>query len=371
MRLAFVAPPNSIHTRRWAGWFARAGHAVSIVDPVGVDLKPGLPDGISVLRPESAARSVLARRAAVRRVLLGIGPDVVHGQYLARYAWAAAFAGISPLVVSPWGSDLLQVRRTRIRTRLWNRFALRRADLVTVSSQGMRLAAIEAGARPDRIRLVHHGVDTSTFTPGPASDQLRARFGVADSPVVVSPRTVTRLYRHDVVLGAVAELARRTSLAPVLVVSAANADAHALAALRDRAASAGMADRLRVIEGLAADELPDLYRIGDVVVSVPETDSFAVTLLEAMACARPLVVTDLLAVAPVMRPLDPVASSLIVPVGDVAATATAIERALTLDPDERERLGQAMRRYVVEHAEYDTNMAAMEAIYRQLATGRR
>jgi glycosyltransferase involved in cell wall biosynthesis len=371
MRLAFVAPPNSIHTRRWVGWFARAGHAVSLVDPVGVEVRPGLPEGVPVLRPDGAATSPLSRRSAFRRVLLDLRPDVVHAHYLTRYAWAAAVAGIGPLVVSPWGSDLLQVRASRLRTRLWNGFALRRADLVTISSQGMRAAAIAAGARPDRIRLVHHGVDTSMFTPGSASEAFRARVGVSDAPVILSPRTVTRLYHHDVVLDAVAELGRRVSPAPAMVVSTAGADGQTLAGLRDRATAAGMADRLRILEGLTPHELPDLYRVGDVVVSVPETDSFAVTLLEAMACARPVVVTDVPAVGPVMSALDPVASSLIVPVGDVSATASAIERALSLGGAERDRLGQTMRRYVVEHAEYDTNMAAMEVIYRDLASGRR
>ncbi len=371
MRLAFVAPPNSIHTRRWVGWFARAGHDVSILDPVGVELQPGMPDGVRVLRPDRSASGPLARRSAVRRLLLGLRPDVVHGQYLTRYAWAAAFAGVRPLVVSPWGSDLLQVRRSRLRTRLWNRFALRRADLVTVSSDGMRLAAIAAGARPERIRLIHHGVDTSTFTPGPPSEAFRARLGGVEGPIVVSPRSVTPLYRHDVVLDAVVQLGRNGGPAPRMVVSSSGADAHTLAALRNRASSLGVADRLCVLDTIAESELPDLYRLADVVVSVPETDSFAVTLLEAMACGRPLVATDVPAVGPVLASIDPVAGSLTVPVGDVPATADAIQRALSLGDDERERLGAAMRRHVVENAEYGTNMAHMEALYRDLASARR
>ncbi|MFP5463100.1 MAG: glycosyltransferase, partial [Gammaproteobacteria bacterium] len=83
---------------------------------------------------------------SMRRALAALRPDVVHAHYLARFGWSAALAGVRPLVVTPWGSDLLQVRRGQLRTRLWNRFALRRADLVTVSSEGMRAAAIAAGA---------------------------------------------------------------------------------------------------------------------------------------------------------------------------------------------------------------------------------
>jgi glycosyltransferase involved in cell wall biosynthesis len=375
MRLSFVAHPNSIHTRRWVAWFARAGHEVTIVDPVGVQLESGLPPDVDVVHPERAAGlgplGWLRRRARLRRVLADLRPDVVHAHYLARFGWAAADAGVHPLVVSPWGSDLLQVPARRLRTRLWNRRALRLADLVTVSSDGMREAAIAAGARPDRIRHVHHGVDTQRFSPGPAASAFRQRAGIAEGElVVVSPRTIAPLYRHDVVVDAMAELGRRLPRTPWLVVSARGADPASLVELRARATAAGIDERLRVLDDVLPDDLPDLYRLADVVVSVPETDSFAVSLLEAMACRRPVVASDVPAVAPVLGGLDPVARQLVVPVGDAFATATALERALLLDETERHGLGEALRNHVVRTAEYDTSMATMEGLYRELAARR-
>jgi glycosyltransferase involved in cell wall biosynthesis len=374
LTLALVAHPNSIHTRRWAAWFARAGHQVVLVDPVGIEVDPGLPDGVRVERSDGRGRWPLAafgRARRLRRTLIELRPDVVHAHYLARFGWLSALAGVRPLVMTPWGSDLLQVGRRRVRTRLWNRLALRRADLVTVSSEGMRAAAVAAGARPDRIRLVHHGVDTARFAPGEPAATFRARLDAGTAPIVVSPRTVAPLYHHEVVLAAVAEVARRRLPAPIMIVSAAAADPAALAALRDRAAAGGIADRLRVLDTIGTEELPDLYRAAAVVVSVPETDSFPVTLLEAMATGRPVVASDLPAVRPVLESIDPLAGRLIVPVEDVAATANAIELALTLGEADRHRLGEALRAYVVANAEYDTNMAAMEAIYRDLAARRR
>jgi glycosyltransferase involved in cell wall biosynthesis len=358
LTLALVAHPNSIHTRRWAEWFAGAGHEVVLVDPVGVAVQPGLGAGLRVERPRQ-----------LRQWLAELRPDVVHAHYLARFGWQAALAGVRPLVITPWGSDLLQIGRWRLRTRLWNAYALRRADLVTVSSEGMRAAAVAAGARPDRIRLIRHGVDTARFAPGEPLPAFRARVATGNAPVILSPRSVTALYRHDVVLAAIAELGRRRDPAPVMVVSATGADPRTVAALREQATAEGIADRLQILDGVRSEELPDMYRMADVVVSVPETDSFAVTLLEAMATERPVVATDLPAVTPVLGTLDPLARRLIVPVSDVAATASAIEAALGLDGDERRRLGAALRQYVLENAEYDTNMAAMESTYRELAKG--
>jgi glycosyltransferase involved in cell wall biosynthesis len=310
------------------------------------------------------------RRRQLRATLTEASPDVLHAHFVRRYGWQAAIAGFHPLVVSPWGSDLLKVRSGQLRTRWWNRYALRAADLVTVSSDGMRAASIRAGARPRDITLVHHGVDTGRFSPGPPSDELRRRLSQTEKgevSVVVSPRTIRPLYRQTVVVDAVARLVsagRRL----VLVMSARGADPDELQRVRTRAAEAGVGDVLRILDDVPHEELHDLFRLADVVVSVPESDSFPVTLLEAMAVGRPVVASDLPAVAPVLEPLDPLAPGLIAPVGDVAATTAAIDRALSLDRDARRRLGAALREHVVQTADYDTNMRAMEAHYRRLAT---
>ena len=48
LRLAFIGDPNSIHVRRWSGWFADRGHTVSLLVPAGFAVQPGLQAAISV-----------------------------------------------------------------------------------------------------------------------------------------------------------------------------------------------------------------------------------------------------------------------------------------------------------------------------------
>ena len=306
------------------------------------------------------------RRRSLHRLLAALDSQVLHGQFVRRFGWQAALSGFHPLVISPWGSDLLKVRPGQIRTRWWNRFALRWADLVTVSSDGMRAAAIRSGARPERIELIHHGVDTDRFSPGPPSAALVERIAADGQWIIVSPRSIRPLYRQGVVVDALQKLSRG-GRRPVLVLSARGADADELDRLRRRAEDAGVRDQLRILDDVPHEELHDLFRLADVVVSVPESDSFPVTLLEAMACGRPIVASDLPAVTPVLATIDPTAAELVAPVGDAAATARAIERALAIGDDDRHRLGDRLRAHVVQTADYDTNMRAMERHYRRLA----
>jgi glycosyltransferase involved in cell wall biosynthesis len=360
LRLGFIADPNSIHTRRWIGWFARAGHDVMLLDPFGVAVNPGLPAEIRVERlnlPRGLPLvGLLARRRALAAAIRDSGIQVLHAQFVRRYGWQAALSGFHPLVVSPWGSDLLRVRRRSLRTRWWNRFALRSADLVTVSSEGMRRAAIGAGARAVDIELVHHGVDTRRFAPAA---------GTGERSRILSIRAVKSLYRQETVVDAVALLAAE-GLRPELVLTRYGADAPYLDRVERRARERGIGEQLRILDAVSHDGLPDLYRSASVLVSIPETDSFPVTLLEAMACGLPAVVSDLPAVTPVYGAIDPLAAELVVPGGDAVATAAAVRRVLGLDDAARARLGGRLRAFVVETADYDTHMARMADLYRGL-----
>lgn len=340
-----------------------------MVDPFGTDVEPGLPDGVRIERVGASALPLLPRTDGVGDLgplLRRLEPDIVHAHYVRRWGWQAARAGVHPLVVTPWGSDLLRTPWWGVRTRLWNRFTLRSADLVTVSSEGMRHAAVKAGARGKRVELVNHGVDTIRFSPRQPDDELAVRLEADGEQVIVSPRTIRPLYRQDVVVDAVAAITT-AERRPLLVMSARGAEPATLAAVQARAAARGIADRLRILDDVAHDELPNLFRLADVVVSVPDTDSFPLTVLEAMACGVPVVVSDLPAVTPVIGPLDPLAAELVVPVGDVEATAAALNRALRLTDAERGRLGRALRSFVERTADHETNMARMESVYRRLA----
>jgi D-inositol-3-phosphate glycosyltransferase len=230
---------------------------------------------------------------------------------------------------------------------------------VTVTNAFMRDAIVANGADPSRIALVQHGVDTERFRPGPGGEAFRRAFGLGTAPVVLSPRAIRPLYRHDTVLAA---FAAATDDA-VLVMSALGADPGALAALRRQAVELGIADRVRILDRIEADDLPDAYRAAAVVVSVPESDSFPVTVQEAMASGVPLVVGDLPPTRAVMAPLLPEA---LVPIGDVEATAARLRHALGLDPVERDRIASIVRGWAVREADYITNMRRMETLYRGL-----
>jgi glycosyltransferase involved in cell wall biosynthesis len=366
LRLAFLGDPNSVHTRRWLTWYAERGHDVRLLEGFGAEIRPGLDSRIRVERYRAFGDwrlpflSSLHARRQLRRLIDRLRPDVLHAHFVRRFGWQGSLAEFHPFVVSPWGSDLLVVPRGAWRTRWWNRRALRAADLVTVTTEHMRGAALRSGARPERIEVVQHGVDTRRFAPGPPPGDLAYRLALGGAEMIFSPRMVRPLYRHEAIIEAFAELPGE----PVLVMSAAGANAAYIAALHEQMRTLGITERVRVVDAIAHDQMPAYFRLARVVVSMPESDSFPVSVLEAMACAAPVIASDL---PPARAVLAPLAPGSLVPVGDAPSLAAALRRVLSLPEDERQRLGDALRRYVVQSADYEANMARMEGLYRRLA----
>ena len=365
LRLAFLADPNSIHTRRWIGWFAARGHEVHLLVPEGGAVLAGLPASIVVARYQpygrgrGPLRGAFRARRSLRAALDAIKPQIIHAHYVTTSGWSAWLAGRHPLVVTAWGSDIY-VNTKPLNGKVMSRAILRSADLVTADSRDLLNACVRAGARRDRVRLVQFGVDRGRFHPGVDATAFRARAEAGDRRILLSPRRITPLYRQDVVLEAVAALPPDV----LAVFSAQGADARELSRMRDRAAELEILDRILVLPGFDHAEMPAAYAAADVVVSVPSSDGTPVTLLEALAAGRPVVATDLPSVREWLGDVDPGA---LVPVGDAAATAEAIRTRLAWTPDERAAHEAKAVALVAERGDEDASLGAMELEYRRLA----
>src|SRR5690606_21433680 len=128
-------------------------------------------------------------------------------------------------------------------------------------------------------------------------------------------------------------------------------------------------DRLRALApepvlfaGAVADPVP-WYRAADLVVLPSRWEGMALAPLEAMACGRPVVLSD---VDGARESLPPdLAPHCLVPPRDPAALADAVT-ALLLDPPLRASLGERGRRHVLSTHDVRHTTRAVAALYREL-----
>ena len=384
LRIAVLGDFDGPHTRAWVRTFVERGHdvhAISYYTPkaelpgltLHVLTKPyplspggervrerGRGSGLRRHLPPNLLRIIHAeryRRAGLRHVLDEIRPDVFHAHYAVEHGFYGATAGFHPYVVSAWGSDLLVESHKTVGWRIAS-WALSKADLVTGNDASLVKRAVELGVLPERATVVHLGIERIFLDTGAQSVNLRD--DESAPPILISDRALERLYNVGLVLEAFAE-ARRSHPEARLIIAGTGSQRELLVA--QSLAKLNLSKSVEFAGYLDAATLAPRLAQANVYVSVPSSDSLALSNLEAMAAGAFPIVSDL----PSMDGwIEDGVNGLRVPPGDRDALATALRRALG-DPELRRRAAVHNRRLVETRGLRERNMLLMERHYYRLA----
>jgi len=306
---------------------------------------------------------VLARMLTLRRLAHRLQPDIVHAHNAWGPGWYGAATGRHPFVLHAYGGDFLpeQTAGRPATQRALTAWACRAADQIVVTGEHMVAASRSFGINPARVTVLPRGVDLARYRPGLDASPLRRRLGLDDArPVLFSPRYQVdeSLYNLDIVLEAFAEVRRHLPKAVCLQMFGAGRPA-GIAALKALASRYDLGASYQLVPQVDNTEMPLFYNCADVTISVPSSDGFPVTVLEASACGCPLIVSDL----PYCREwFMRGENGLVVPSRDAGALARAILE-LWLAPDLRRRFAEAGRALVETRADYAKCMDRLELLY--------
>jgi len=145
-------------------------------------------------------------------------------------------------------------------------------------------------ADPNRVHVIHPGVDLQAFVPG---DQLTARrkLGLPEQGRLVAfVGRLQPLKAPDVLLLAGAEMAVPAHL--VICGGASGNGEQMPAELQTLAANLGLAERTTFLPPLPQQSLAELFQAADIVVVPSHSESFGLVAIEAQACATPVVAAD-------------------------------------------------------------------------------
>ena len=242
------------------------------------------------------------------------------------------------------------------------RAAYRQARLIVVSSRALAEHATALAPYRERIRVIPFGIDPEPWNATPAvcarAAEIRARAG--DRPLVLFAGRMVPYKGVDVLLRALTQ----TPAAAILV-----GQGPALARWKALADALGLHNRVTFAGDVAHDELAALYHACDMFVlpSITRAEAFGYVQLEAMACARPVISTQLASGVPWVNRNGH--TGITVPPADVAALRAAIAT-LAADPALRARMGSAGRARVVAEFSPATMRQAVAAFYRELLAER-
>lgn len=258
--------------------------------------------------------------------------DVVHAHAFGHFPlWAGRLVQSLrdvPLVVTPHSDPGSGTFLGRQWSKYVGRTAVRGADITVALSRAEATWLEGIGVRRERIRVIPAAIDRSEF------DELPQPLPHPDGPVVLFVGRLAPAQKGlEPLVRAMALLPRSLGAHLRLV----GEDWGGLAPVLRLAQSLGIRDRVHAVGAVPRVSLLQEYASADAFVLPSLFDSFPVVVLEALAAGLPVVASRVGAVPEILERGE---SGLVVPPGNPAALAAAIERALS-DQSLRTRLKEA------------------------------
>ncbi|MFH8726090.1 glycosyltransferase family 4 protein [Streptomyces termitum] len=215
-----------------------------------------------------------------------------------------------------------------------------------------RIASALTPAAAGRMVQLPPGVDEKTFHPGSGGDEVRARLGLTDRPVVVCVSRLVPRKGQDTLIRALPAILRRVPDAVLLIVGGGPYEKD----LRRLAAETGVAASVRFTGAVPWAELPAHYGAGDVFAMPCRTrrggldvEGLGIVYLEASATGLPVVAGDSGGAPDAV--LDGETGWVVR--GESAEEAADRVATLLLDPALRTRMGERGRAWVEEKWRWD------------------
>jgi L-malate glycosyltransferase len=260
--------------------------------------------------------------------------DVLHVHYAVPHATAAILArAMLPPEQQPRVVTTLHGTDTTLLGRDAGygpaiRHALNCSDAVTAVSAFLKMESQRLLGFEGSLDVIHN-----FFKPRPpqrSREEVRRELGVKDNEAMVLHSSNLRpLKRIDLLLETAARIRPADSFKLVILAGGS------FAPFVDQMRILGLENRVIVRENVNAIE--DYLQAADLGLITSETESFCLSILEAMCFACPSVATN---VGGISEVIDDNATGMLAPSGDAAALAGAVE-SLIQDPIRRAALGRA------------------------------
>ncbi len=218
--------------------------------------------------------------------------------------------------------------------RSWRRVPKYGLDLVIASSQ-MAADAVSDLVPPENLKLVYNGIDLAEVDAAP----VRRLFPL-DAIIVGRASRFGRGQNLGLLVNALQQMQPRWPQLRLVLVGGDSLMPGAQPVeqeLRQHVQQLGLGDYV-IFSGQVEDPLPYVQGF-DIGTCVSNDEGLPNSLIEAMACRKPVISSNVGAVAELVKPE---VNGLLIPPGDLDALCVALER-LLIDPVLRQQLGEAGR----------------------------
>ena len=360
MKLIYFSLAYSTHDYRFLKAISDSGHEVYFVQLEGnqrqVESRT-VPENVNQIiwkggREPFKWSKLLSLTLDFKRLVKEIKPDLIHAGPIQTCAFIAVLSGFRPILTMSWGFDLMDDVHKGWIWEFATRYTLKRSSFFTSDANVTRDKAVAYGMNPEKTIVFPWGVDLDRFLP------KKEEAGKKETFTLFCNRSWETRYGVDVLAHAFVKVAQQKDNVDLILLGGGSQGN----AIRKILINGGVVDRVTFGGQISQNDLPNWYHQADLYISPSHVDGSSVSLMEALACGLPCLVSDISANKEWVFENE---NGWLFKDGDANHLAEKIIAAM----NQREKLhqiGRAGRTVAEKRADWKKNAEALMNVYRNL-----
>ncbi len=359
MKILILSDINSSHTQKWARGLTKEGVEVYVfsLTPINDVSKPRY-DDIQfqtmkyTFQTGSISLKVLYLKSipAIKKIVKEFNPDIVHAHYASSYGLIGALCRFENYAVSVWGTDVYVFPKQSGIFKKILKFVLSKAKRVFSTSEDMaRETMLYYSGVPT---VIPFGSDTELFRPGTQSKgQSPLKFATAKS--------LKPIYNIPLAIRAFQKMAHAFPDVDMELHIAGDGPekSNCLAA-----AEGENSDKIFFHGNVAHADMPAFYADKHVLINIPDSESFGVSVIEASASGLAVIVTDAGGLPEVVVHGE---TGYAIPSATLLHVCEAM-RLLIEDREQISEMGKKGRTFVLENYSAENSISKQITAYREM-----
>ena len=364
MKIMLLANANSIHTQRWAKGLGERNLKVFVFSFAETENDPfkdienielyafGFSKEFTKNNESKISKlGYLKVLPTLRKKIKEFKPDILHAHYASSYGTLGALSSFHPFIISVWGSDIFDFpKKSLLHTKLIE-FNFARADAVLSTSIAM--AAETKKYTKKNIQITPFGIDLNRFKPLKVHTLFEK-----DDIVIGIVKALEKTYGVEELIRAFAILQKKWNELHLrlLIVGEGTQEEY----LKQLAVDLQISQQTKFTGKIAYDKIPQFHNMCTISVFPSMNESFGVSVIEASACEKPVIVSN---VGGLPEVVENGVTGIVVPPSNTLELSKAIEK-LILDKTLRIKMGKAGRDRVETMYNWENNVSEMIDIYK-------
>ena len=371
LKILYVGDSTSVHDFRFIRKLVENGYDTNVltIDKNPVKIKGAKYFTFSQKLNEASNRFIndvkyvkyiYDQRKYIRKIIKEIEPDILHGGWIPAHGFISALSGFHPFLLMPWGSDVLVIpQNASYLTKKQIIWTIKKSDMIQCDAEHVKNEIIRLSGYPEnKIIVFPQGIDLKKFTPKVNGSKIRNKLRWQDNKILIMTRSFKPVYGVEYFLRAIPNIIKENPETRIILCgNGPLEDSFKSFIIKNK-----LTDYVYFAGFVKNEELPLFYAASEIYISSSLSDGTSTSLLEAMACGLPVVVTDLPAIKEWIRDGY---NGFLVPKKNSHQVYKKLNLLLN-DHDLREKFGRRNLEITKNRADWDKNFEKLECMYNEL-----